>query len=147
MLDGTDIVREMEAAGARHEAAGTGPESELGPADEEGESLEDGWVDWDRENRVEGTGANLEGAEAGAEAGDEPEADPAANESWWEVIYGNTVEGVGRAMKLDMALHAFAATVEVDGANGGGQLAKQLGGLGGQAVGWGLGLFRPTAGD
>ena len=27
MLDGTDIVREVEAAGARHEAAGVGPEA------------------------------------------------------------------------------------------------------------------------
>ena len=35
MLGGTDIVREVEAAGARHEAAGAGPESELGPAAEE----------------------------------------------------------------------------------------------------------------
>ena len=48
MLDGTDIVREVEAAGARHEAAGAGPESEFGPAAEEGESGEDGWVDWDQ---------------------------------------------------------------------------------------------------
>ena len=48
MLDGTDIVREVAAAGARHEAAGAGPEAELGPAAEEGESGEDvGWVDWD----------------------------------------------------------------------------------------------------
>ena len=38
----------------------------------EGESGGDGWVDWDREDWVEGTGVNLEGAEAGAEAGDEP---------------------------------------------------------------------------
>ena len=45
--------------------------------DDEGEGLEDGWVDWDRENWVEGTGVNLEGAEAGTEAGDEPEAAPA----------------------------------------------------------------------
>ena len=35
MLDGTDIVREVEVAGARHETAGAGPESEFGPADEE----------------------------------------------------------------------------------------------------------------
>jgi hypothetical protein len=36
--------------------------------------------------------------------------------------------------------------VEVDGASGGGQLAKQLGGLSGQG-GWGLGLVRLVAGD
>ena len=47
MLDGTDIVREVEAAGARHEAAGAGPESELGPAAEEGASDDDGWEDWE----------------------------------------------------------------------------------------------------
>ena len=82
--------------------------------DDEGEGLEDGWVDWDRENWVEGTGVNLEGAEAGTEAGDEPEAAPAPNESWREVIYGNTVESAGRTMELDMALQAFAAAVEVD---------------------------------
>ena len=50
MLDGTDIGREVEAVGARHVAAGSGPESEFRPDDEEGESLGDGWVDWDRED-------------------------------------------------------------------------------------------------
>ena len=34
----------------------------------------------------------MDGAEAGAEAGPGPEAELAASESWWEVIYGNTVE-------------------------------------------------------
>ena len=58
MLDayGTDIVRRVEAAEAGHEAAGAGPESEFDPDAEEGESGEDGWVDWDRENWAEGTG-------------------------------------------------------------------------------------------
>ena len=46
MLDGTEIVREAEAVGARHEAAGAGPGSELGPAAEEGGSYGDGWEDW-----------------------------------------------------------------------------------------------------
>ena len=50
MLDGTDIVREVEAAGARHEVAGAGHDSEFGPADAEGGSCEDGWEDWDNEN-------------------------------------------------------------------------------------------------
>ena len=68
MLDGTDIVREVEAAGARHEAAGAGPESEFGPVDEEGGSCEDGWEDWDNENWVEGTGVDQVGA--GAEEDD-----------------------------------------------------------------------------
>ena len=83
-------------------------------------------------NWVAGTGANLEEAATGDEAGAEPDAEPAANEFWWEVIYGNTVEGAGRAMELDVALQAFAAAVEVDGAKGDGQLVKQLGDLGDQ---------------
>ena len=58
----------------------------------------------------------------------------------------STVEGAGRAMELDTALQAFASAVEVDGAMGDGQLAKQLGDLGGQE-GWRLGLIRLTAGD
>jgi hypothetical protein len=123
MLDGTDIVRVVEAAGARHEAAGAGPESEFGPVDEEGGSCEDGWEDWDNENWVEGTGVDQVGAGAEARAG-EPEAEPASDESWWEVIHGSTVEGAARATELGMALQAFAATVEVDGAHGDGQLAK-----------------------
>ena len=45
-----------------------------------------------------------------------------------------------------MALQAFATTMEVDGAMGDGQLAIQLGDLGGQK-GWRLGLIRLTAGD
>ena len=45
MLDGTDIVREVEAAGARHEAAGAGPEAELGPAVEEEGSNASEWED------------------------------------------------------------------------------------------------------
>ena len=57
-----------------------------------------------------------------------------------------TVEGARRAVKLEVALQAFAAIVEVDGALGGGQLAMQLGGLGGQK-GWRLGLIRLAAGD
>ena len=125
MLDGTDIVREVEAAGAWHEAAGAGPESESesesesGPEDEEGGS----WEDWDNENWVEGTGVDQVGAGAEARA-DEPETEPASDESWWEVTYGSTVEGAARATELEVALQAFAATVEVDGAHGDGQLAK-----------------------
>ena len=44
MLDGTDIVREVVAAGARHEAAGAGPEAEFGLAAEEGERWRGFWV-------------------------------------------------------------------------------------------------------
>ena len=40
------------------------------------------------------------------------------------MIYGNTMEGAGRAMELDVVLQAFAAAVEMDGAKGDGQLAK-----------------------
>ena len=70
-MHGTDIVREVAAVGARHEAAGAGPEAELGPAAGDGESGEDvGWVDWDDENWIEATGVNLEGA--GAETGAAP---------------------------------------------------------------------------
>ena len=88
-------------------------------------------VSWDREDWVAGTGVNLEGAEAEAEAGAEAGVEAAANVSWWEVVNSSTLEGAGRAVELDMALQAFAATVEVDGALGDGQLAMQLGDLGG----------------
>ena len=37
-----------------------------------------------------------------------------------EVVDSSTVEGAGRAMELDGVLQAFAATVEVVGALGGG---------------------------
>ena len=67
-------------------------------------------------NWVAGIGANLEEAAVGGDAGAEPEAEPAAMESWWEVIYGNAVEGVGRAVELGVALKAFAEAVGVDGA-------------------------------
>ena len=107
MLDGTDIVRVVEAAGARHESIGAGPRSESGPGDEEGESWEDGWVHWDRENWVEGTGVDQEGAKAEAEAEAGPEAEPDIDGAWWEVIYGSTVEGAGRATELDATLQAF----------------------------------------
>jgi hypothetical protein len=84
MLDGTDIVREVVAVGARHEAAGAGPEAELGPVAEEGESGEDvGWVDWDDKNWIEATGVNLEGAGAETGAGAVSEAEPTSDESWW----------------------------------------------------------------
>ena len=83
-------------------------------------------------NWVAGTGANLEEAAAGGEADVEPEAESAADGVWWEVVYSNTVEGAGRAMELDGALQTFAETVEVAGALGDGQPAKQLEDLGGQ---------------
>ena len=47
-------------------------------------------------------------------------------------VDSNTMEGAGRAVELDMALQAFAAIVEVDGALGDGQLTIQLGDLGSQ---------------
>ena len=62
------------------------------------------------------------------------------------MIYGSTAEGAARAVELDMALQTFAATVDVEGASGSGQLAKQLGDLSGQE-GWRLGLVRLVAGD
>ena len=61
------------------------------------------------------------------------------------MIYGSTVEGAARTMELELALQAFAATVEVDDAHGDGQLAKQLGDLGGQED-WRLGPVRMVAG-
>ena len=146
MLDGTDIVREVEAAGARHEAAGAGSESELGPAAEEEASDASEWEDWSAGDWIAGTGVNLVGAEAEAGAGAESEVETADDESWWEVVDGSMMEGVGRAVELNMALQAFAATVEVDRALGDGQLAMQLGDLGGEK-GWRLGLIRLTAGD
>ena len=51
------------------------------------------------------------------------------------MIYGNTEEGAGRVVELGVAIQAFVEAVEVDGAKGDGQLAKQLGDLGGQE-GW-----------
>ena len=95
-------------------------------------------------NWVAGTGANLEEAAAGSEAGVEPEAESAADGFWWGVVYSNTVEGAGRAMELNGALQTFAASVEVAGALGDGQLAKQFEDLGGQQ-GWKLGLARLSA--
>ena len=50
---------------------------------------------------------------------------------WCGMGGSGKVLGVGRAVELKMALQAFAVTVEVDGALGGGQLAMQLGDLGG----------------
>ena len=121
---------------------------------------------------IAGTGADPEDAEAGIGADAEAEAGARAEEAapgegeaagrggeeaaaagleapaefWWEVIYGSTVEGAARAVELDVALQAFAATVEVDGASGDGHLARQLGDLSGQE-GWRLGLVRLVAGD
>ena len=58
----------------------------------------------------------MDHVEAGAEAraGAEPVAEPASDESWWEVIYGSTVEGAARALEPEVALQAFAATMEVN---------------------------------
>ena len=69
MLDGTDIVRLVEAAGSRHEAVGAGPEAEIGPVAGEVEDLGDGseWEDWSMGDWVAGTGVDME--EAGAVAG------------------------------------------------------------------------------
>ena len=96
-------------------------------------------------NWVEGTGANLEEAAAGGEADGEPKAESAADGVWWEMVCSDTVEGAGRAIQLDGAFQTFAETVEVAGALGDGQLAKQLEDLGGQQ-GWRLGLVRLSAG-
>ena len=60
----------------------------------------------------------MDGAGVGAGAGVEPEME--AVKSWWEVVDSGTVEGAGRAMELDGALQAFAATVVVAGALGDG---------------------------
>ena len=45
MLGGTDMVREVQSAGARQEVEGAGPESELGPAIEEEASDSSEWED------------------------------------------------------------------------------------------------------
>ena len=111
----------------RQQEQALGLSSALQTAPEEGESVDDGWEDWDMEDWVAGTGVNLVEAEAEAGAGAEAGVKAAADESWWEVVDSSTMEGAGRAVELDMALRAFAATVEVDGALGDGQLAIQLG--------------------
>ena len=59
MLDGTDIVRVVEAAGARHEVAGAGPEAEMGLAAEEELSDVSEWEDWSRGDWVAGTGVDI----------------------------------------------------------------------------------------
>ena len=84
----------------------------------------------------------LGGAEAEAGAGAEPEVEADATVCWWVVVDSSTVEGVGRAVGLEVVLQAFVATVGVGGALGGGQMAMQLGSgdLGGQK-GWRLGLI------
>ena len=48
-------------------------------------------------------------------------------------------EDVSGAMELEEALRAFAVAVKVDGTGGDGQLAAELGDMGGEG-GWGLGL-------
>ena len=45
-------------------------------------------------------------------------------EPWWAVVDSSTEDGVGGAVKLEEALRAFA--VEVDGAEGDGQLRWQM---------------------
>ena len=145
MLDGSDIVREVEATGAGHGEAGAGPESELGPAAEEGAEDASELEDWSEEDWIAGIGVNLEEAAAEVGAGTESEVEPAAEEPWWVVVDSNTGVGTDRAVELNKALQAFVANVEVGGALSDGQLAMQLGDLGGQR-GWRLGLIRLTAG-
>ena len=52
-----------------------------------------------------------------------------------------SVEGVGKAVELSVALQAFAATVGVGGTEGDGQLVTELGNIDGQK-GWMLSLVR-----
>jgi hypothetical protein len=127
MLDGTDIVREVEAAGARHEATGAGPEAESGPAAEEEESEEKKQISTMGKGKkvskkVVGSanGRAARGREVDGSAAEfaVAAAEPAPDESSWEVIYGSTAEGAARAMELSTALQAFASAVEVDGAMG-----------------------------
>ena len=79
MLDGTDIVRVVEAAGARHGSAGADPEAEPSPAVEEGASSADEWEGWDMGDWIAGTGADPE--EAGAGVGAEAEVGDRAEEA------------------------------------------------------------------
>ena len=132
MLDGTGTMRKVEAAGAGHEAVGAGPESESGPVVEGEASDGSVWEDWREGDWIAGTGVSLVGAAAEVGLGDEFEVEPAADESWWEVVDSSKMEGAGRAAELNMALQVFATTVEVDGTLGDGQLAMQLCDLGGQ---------------
>ena len=61
MLDGSDLVGEVEATGAGHGGAGAGPGSELGPATEEGADGASELEDWSEEDWIAGTGVNLGG--------------------------------------------------------------------------------------
>ena len=46
---------------------------------------------------------------------------------WWEVLNSGTAEGISRAVWLGEALEVFSVIVEVDGAEGDGQLSTELG--------------------
>ena len=115
MLDGAGIVREVEAAGARHLAPGAGPESELGLAIEEGASADSEWKDSSAGGWIVGNNVNLEEAAAGDEVGGELVVEHGVEESWWVVVDISTVEGAGRAVELGVALQDLAATVGVAG--------------------------------
>ena len=71
MLDGTDIVKEMQPAGARHEAAGVNPESELSLVVEKEVGGGSEWEEWSVEDWIAGTGANLGETTAGNKTGGE----------------------------------------------------------------------------
>ena len=75
MFDGTDIVRVVEAAGARHEAAGARPEAELGLAAKEELSGVSEWEGWSMGDWVAGTCVDLEVAGAVAGASGESEGE------------------------------------------------------------------------
>ena len=62
----------------------------------------------------------------------------------WAVVGSSTADGVGGAVELEEALRAFVAAVEVDGAEGDGQLVTKLGNMGGEES-WRLSLGSGTA--
>ena len=74
MFDGTDIVRVVEAAGARHESAQADSEGEPCPTAEGERSDADEWEGWDMGDWIAGAGVNLEETGVGVGAGDEAEA-------------------------------------------------------------------------
>ena len=65
----------------------------------------------------------------------------AVYEPWWEVVDSGTSEGNVRAVWLEEALEVFSVIVEVDGAEGDGQLSTELGNFDGEE-GWRLGVVR-----
>ena len=111
----------VDGAGAEPVAGGADPGSELGPAVEEEVKGDSELVDWSVGDWVAGIGVDLGGQQLGTRlVVSKRRSLLPMGPGGREVVGSSTVEGAGRAMELDGVLQAFAATVEVVGALGGG---------------------------